>query len=88
MRPEQKVESWQLSPYLGELSGLPAPGGGALAVICPGGHLSLSGLKVYNGSMKSREKKKKAKSVSFHRGCLVSSEQAWLGRLSEWRIAE
>lgn len=60
MRPEQKVESWQLSPYLGELSGLPALGGGALADICPGGHLSLSGLKVYNGSMKSREKKKKS----------------------------
>lgn len=71
MKPEQKVESWQLSPYLGERSGLPALGGGALAVICPGGHLSLPGLKVYGGSVRSREKK--AKRVSFHWGCLVSS---------------
>lgn len=57
MKPEQKVASWQLSSYHGELSALPDLGRRCPGSHLPGGHLSLPGLEATMGLQGEEEKK-------------------------------
>lgn len=53
---EIRTEGGALAAFIGSYQGFLTWGGDALAVIYPGGHLPLLGLKAYNGFVRRRKK--------------------------------